>query len=140
MIFRTATALANLGDYLLKQKKYKEAELALREGVGIAEKKRPDDWTTFSMKSLLGGSLLGQKRYAEAEPLLVQGYEGIKQRQDKIRAPSKKYLTEALQRVVQLYEDRGKPGEAAKWRQELEATRKATIKPGPANGAKRRPD
>jgi len=30
---------------------------------------------------MLGGSLLGQKRYAEAEPLLLSGYEGMKQRQ-----------------------------------------------------------
>jgi len=33
---------------------------------------------------MLGGSLLGQKKYAEAEPLLLSGYEGMKQREVKI--------------------------------------------------------
>ena len=38
----------------------------------------------------------------------------------KIPAPRKHYLTEAGERVLQLYEDWGKPEEAAKWRKELE--------------------
>ena len=37
----------------------------------------------------------------------------------KIPAPRKHYLTEAGERVVRLYEDWGKPEEAAKWRAKL---------------------
>ena len=44
----------------------------------------PDDWGTFYTRSMLGFSLLGQKKFVEAEPLLVSGYEGMKQREDKI--------------------------------------------------------
>ena len=51
---------------------------------GHSRKALPDDWRTFNARSLLGGSLLGQKKYAEAEPLLLSGYEGMKQREDKI--------------------------------------------------------
>ena len=68
---------------------------------------------------MLGDSLLGQKKYTEAEPLLVSGYEGMKQRQDKIPANGRVRLKEALQRLVQLYEETGRPDQAAEWKQKL---------------------
>ena len=37
----------------------------------------------------MGATLLGQKKYAEAEPLLLAGYEGMKQREAKIPAAGK---------------------------------------------------
>jgi serine/threonine protein kinase/tetratricopeptide (TPR) repeat protein len=81
-------------------------------------------WTTFNARAMLGGALLAQKKYTEAEPLLVQGYEGMKQREGNIPAADKVRLTEALERLVQLHEVCGKPDEAARWRAEL-AARKA---------------
>ena len=72
-------------------------------------------------ESLLGGALLGQKKYADAEPLLLPGYEGMKQRETTIpphgqgppdRSPGA--AGAALRRL-------DKPDEAAKWRKELEA-------------------
>jgi hypothetical protein len=68
---------------------------------------------------LLGGSLLGQKMFAEAEPLLLQGYAGIKERESAIPLVSRVRLTEAVERLVRLYDDWGKPDEAAKWRARL---------------------
>ena len=56
----------------------------LRECLAIRVKKQPDAWSTFNTQSKLGGVLLGQKKYADAEPLLLQGYEGMKQREAKI--------------------------------------------------------
>jgi hypothetical protein len=55
---------------------------------------------------MLCEALLGQKKYDEAEPLLIMdGYEGIKKRQEKIPEPLRKVrLTEALERLVHLYE------------------------------------
>jgi hypothetical protein len=97
--------------------------LALREILVIRQKKQPDTWTTFYTQSQLGASLLGQKRYAEAEPLLLAGYEGMKQREAKIPAQVKVRLTEALERLVQLYDAWGKPEQAKEWRQKLEAAR-----------------
>jgi len=41
---------------------------------------------------------------AEAEPLLLAGYEGMKQRENKIPTIGKPRLKETLQRRVQLYE------------------------------------
>jgi tetratricopeptide (TPR) repeat protein len=115
--------LAVLGQNLLQQKKYAAAERVMRECLAICEKKEPDAWTTFNTQSMLGGALVGQQNYAEAEPLLLQGYEGLKQRQDKIPPEGKVRLPEALERLVQLYDAWGKKDQADRWRKELEATR-----------------
>ena len=53
---------------------------SLRERV----KRQPEGLPTFYARSLLGRALLGQKKHAEAEPLLLQGYEGVKQRAARI--------------------------------------------------------
>jgi serine/threonine protein kinase/tetratricopeptide (TPR) repeat protein len=108
-----------LGRKHLQQKEYAEAEPLLRQNLSRHEAWRPNDWSRFHRESLLGESLLGQKKYADAEPLLIKGYEGMKQRAAKIPAPFKQYLTKAGERVVRLYDDWGKPEEAAQWRAEL---------------------
>jgi eukaryotic-like serine/threonine-protein kinase len=120
-----AGALAQLGLNLLQQKKPAEAEPLLRECLAIRALKEPDDWRTFNTKSLLGGSLLDQKKYADAEPLLVHGYEGLRQRESKIPPNSKVRLTEALERLVQLYDAWEKKAMADEWRKKLEAHREA---------------
>ena len=70
-------------------------------------------------QSLLGASLLGQKRYGEAEPFLLSGYGGLKAREVKIPAPSKKRVAEAAARIVSLYDAWGKKEKAAEWRAKL---------------------
>ncbi len=116
---RAAGAMAALGLNLLKQEKFAEAALMLRDCVAVREKAQPDEWSTFNSRSLVGGSLLGQKKYSEAEPLLVSGYEGMKAREEKIPAPAKPRLPEAGERVVKLYEAWGRPVKAAEWRKKL---------------------
>ncbi|HWG45253.1 MAG TPA: tetratricopeptide repeat protein [Gemmataceae bacterium] len=120
-----ASALAVRGSMLLSQKKPIEAELKLRECLAIRQKIQPDDWTTFEAKSLLGEALLEQKKYADAEPLLLSGYEGMKQHEAKMPSQDKGRLTKALERLVQFDEAQGKKDEAAKWRKELEAAKTA---------------
>jgi len=118
-------ALGSLGRNLLHQKKWTDAEPLLRECLAIREKDQPDAWHTYNTKSQLGGALLGQKKYADAAPLLLAGYEGMKQREAKIPAATKVRLTEALERLVQLYEAMDKKNDAAKWRKELDGTKAA---------------
>jgi hypothetical protein len=122
---RTADLTDQLAQNLLAQKKHAEAESLLRDGLAVRAKDRPDDWLTFKARSMLGEALLGQKKYAEAEPLLKAGYLGLKERQGKIPPASQTRLTEALERLVRLYEATGRPEEAARWRKELEAARPA---------------
>ncbi len=87
----------------------------------------PEHWLTFNSRSVLGGSLLGQKKFAEAEPLLVSGYEGMKQRDDKIPAASKPQLKEALERMTQLYEATGPSDKATEWKEKLTDFNKAEV-------------
>jgi tetratricopeptide (TPR) repeat protein len=117
---RTAGALAYLGLNLLRQSKHAAAEKALRDCLAVLEKKAPDAWTTFNIRSMLGEAVLGQRRYADAEALLRTGYGGMKEREGKIPPKDKVYLTEALQRLVRLYDAWDKPDEAARWRKELD--------------------
>jgi hypothetical protein len=75
----------------------------------------PEDWRTFNTKSLLGGAMLGQKIYPEAEPLLLAGYEGMKQREDKIPRAAEMRLKDSLERLIDLYTAMDKPDEVTKW-------------------------
>ncbi|HTU18363.1 MAG TPA: tetratricopeptide repeat protein [Gemmataceae bacterium] len=120
----TAAQMAALGHNLLRQHKYDEAEQLLRAGLKIQEAKQPDDWQTFHTRSLLGAALLGQKKYSDAEPRLLSGYQGMKERQDKVPPASKVHLAETLEDLVRLYEAAGKQDAADKWREELEQARK----------------
>jgi eukaryotic-like serine/threonine-protein kinase len=115
----TAISMSGLATVLLREQKYAEAEPLARECLALREKLIPDDWRTFNTQSMLGGSLLGQKKYAEAEPLLLSGYEGLKQREDKIPAVDSMRLQQALQCLVQLYEETRRPDQAAQWKKLL---------------------
>jgi tetratricopeptide (TPR) repeat protein len=95
------------------------AEPLLRELLAIRQQKEPDAWTTFNTKSMLGAVLADQKKFAEAEPLLVAGYEGMKQRKATIPPQRQVRLTQALQSLIWLYDDWGKPAAGAKWRAHL---------------------
>jgi serine/threonine protein kinase len=120
-----ANELAPLGLNLFWQNKWSDAEVVLRDCLAIREKKQPDLWNTFTTRSMLGCALLNQKKYADAEPLLLQGYEGMKQRADTIPAQVRALrLTEAVERLVQLYEANGNKDEAVKWQKELETLKK----------------
>jgi tetratricopeptide (TPR) repeat protein len=120
-----AGALAQCGHALLQLKAWGEAELVLREALSIREKAQPEVWTTFYARSMLGEALAEQKKYSEAERLLVQGFEGLKQRATQIPEPLRAVrLTEAADPLVRLCEALQKKDEAAKWRKEREAVRK----------------
>jgi len=120
-----AAELAGLGSNLLRANKFSEAVVALRESLAIREAKQPDAWTTFNVKSLLGAALLGQKKTADAEPLLVEGCEGLFQRESQIPPAARARLAEAMQRLIEHYSAVGNHSDAARWRKELEARRVA---------------
>jgi serine/threonine protein kinase len=124
-----AAALAMPCLRLLKCERYREAEAYIRECLTIRDKTQPDAWTTFNTRSMLGGALLGQKKQAEAEPLLVKGYEGMKKREKAIPVQARPRLTEALERLIALYDAWGKPAEAARWRKELALWKKGAASP-----------
>jgi tetratricopeptide (TPR) repeat protein len=122
-----------LGRNLVREGKHTEAEPPLREYLALFEKTtagRPCDFVWprqygFRTQVVLGACLLGQKKYAEAELLLREGYQRMKQQPEvegAVPTPlDRRYLIEALGWLVRLYEERGKPEQAAKWREELKA-------------------
>ena len=120
---RYAGELALVALNLLQQKKWTDAEAMLRECLAIREKKQPEVWNTFNTKSMLGGALAGQQKYADAEPLLLAGYEGMKQREATIPPQGKVRVREAVERLVNLYDAWGKKDEADKWRKVLEESK-----------------
>ena len=120
-----ALALDDHGLALVRLKAWSEAEAALSESLAIRKAKEPNGWLTFNTQSMRGAALLGQGQYNEAEPLLLDGYQGLKQREGTISWTNKsRVMTEAAERLVQLYDAWDRPDEAAKWRKEREALQK----------------
>lgn len=82
----------------------------------------PDDWLTFSARSALGENLMARKRYAEAEPLLICGYNGLRDREAAIPVANKPRVAKAGERIMRLYEETARPDKAAEWKRKLRET------------------
>jgi serine/threonine protein kinase len=105
-----------LGECLLRQGRFDRAVSVLRACVPNPERKYAHAWSGYWSQSLLGAALLGQKEYAEAEPLLLAGYQGMKEWKDRTPVPERARIRETLDQVVQLYEMWGKKERAQEWR------------------------
>jgi eukaryotic-like serine/threonine-protein kinase len=112
----TIASAADLALAYVSQGKFAEAEPLAREALETGKKVQPDDWQRFRAESLLGASLAGQKKFADAEPLLLEGYQGMLARKDRIAVPDQYHLDLARKWLVQLYQAWGRPKEAAQWR------------------------
>jgi hypothetical protein len=95
-----------------------EAESLIRETLSFSEKVLPDHPRTCYWQSVLGVILLGQRRYAEAEPLILKGYQGMKE-QEATYLGVELELGEAGERVVRFYEVTNQPEKAREWREKL---------------------
>jgi hypothetical protein len=122
--------LSALATSLRHQQKFAQAEPLYRECLAMRETNCPTAWYTFYTRTMLGATLLGKRKYEEAEPLLISGYEGMRERENSIRERTK-VLTETLQSMVQLYEATGRDEKAAEWKGKLAVVR--------ATGPKRKP-
>jgi hypothetical protein len=120
-----------LGGARKLQGRWAEAETALRECLTLWEQSKDDDWFHCTVQSALGGALLAQKKFAEAEPLLISGYEGMKQREEIIGRFYKPQIWYALARLPILYQEWGKPEKAAEWKAKLDAAPRPTLPPPP---------
>ena len=69
----------------------------------------------------MGETLAGQKKYQEAEAFLLEGYEGMATRKDRIPVPDWYHLERARDWIIRLYSDWGKPEKAADWQQRAHA-------------------
>ncbi len=111
----TMVSAADLALAYVSQGKFTASESLAREALAVYRQKQPDDWQAYRAESLLGASLAGQKKYAEAEPLLLEGYQGMAARKDRIAVPDRYHLDRARDWIAQFYEAWGKPEKAAEW-------------------------
>ena len=61
---------------------------------------------------MLGASLAGQKKFAEAEPLLLEGYQGMLARKERMAVSDWYHLDRAREWVVRLCQVWDKPAKA----------------------------
>ena len=111
--------LAALGESLLERQRFVEAADALRQARDVLARQQPTTkWLSPDVSSLLGAALAGDGKPGEAEPLLISGYEGLR---DTPGSPPSR-LRKAIERLVAFYVAAGRPADAAPWRARLEAT------------------
>jgi eukaryotic-like serine/threonine-protein kinase len=115
-------SLMMLGRCLIGVRNYGEAESVLRDCVRVKRNSQPDHWTTARAGSILGEALTARQSFQEAEELLLTAERSLAEKRDKI-PPIERDLTlrDAIDRLIRLYDAWGKPAEAEKWRNRLQA-------------------
>ena len=107
-----ASAWTLLGMILNKTRKRAQAESYLRDALSLYTRAKPQDARGIAgIRGALGECLMDQKRYEEAEPFLSESYNSLKVGQIQ-QSPT---LSEAISRLVTLYEKWGKPAQAAQY-------------------------
>jgi Tfp pilus assembly pilus retraction ATPase PilT len=117
----TVVTISNVGWARLQQKRYGDAEAALRQAAAILIRTAPTTWERFNVDSMLGAALSAQKKFAEAEPLLIAGYDGMGSGKPTTNAAMVSRFTreQAGEAIVQLYADWGQTAKHAEWLQKL---------------------
>jgi serine/threonine protein kinase len=110
--------LSSLATTLRQQQRFAEAEPLYRECLASRETNCPNAWYTHYTRAMLGATLVGKRKFDEAEPLLISGYEGMRERENSIRERTK-VLTETMQNFVQLFEATSRLEQAAEWKDKL---------------------
>jgi hypothetical protein len=106
------------------QKRNSAAAYHLKAVLEARQRSLPADHPDIQTSRLdLGTTRLQQKRYAEAEQFLLEAYAALKQHETNF-PESKSLATEALRRLVQLYDSSDKKDQAAEWRTKLEEQKK----------------
>ena len=111
-------AISSLASTLSRQQRFSEAEPLYRECLAMRETNCPNAWYTYYTRLRLGTTLMGKRLYAEAEPLIISGYEGMRERELAIRDRTK-VLTESIQGLIQLFDATARPEKADEWRAKL---------------------
>ena len=104
---------------LMKEGRFNEAVEVLRGCLSMRRKTLPKGhWLIAEAMSRLGGALAGEGEFVLAEPLLLEAYTALKGNPQ----VTMDYKRQAIQRIIQLHESRGKPDKASAWRQRLGET------------------
>jgi non-specific serine/threonine protein kinase/serine/threonine-protein kinase len=112
---QAARVIASVGWVQLQLRRLSEAEASLRQALEILNKTDPDSWWKYNTRSMLGATLAAQRKYVEAEPLLLSGYEGLKQRKPDFVFRCQFTLQQAGEAMAKFYQDSGQPEKAVAW-------------------------
>jgi tetratricopeptide (TPR) repeat protein len=104
-----ADKLAAIGLMRLQRSDWETSERVLQRCLALRQQQQPEQWGQYNTMSMLGATLMGQQRYVEAEPLLLAGYEGMVRHQSELPSTADIGLTEALDRLIELYTAMGQP-------------------------------
>jgi hypothetical protein len=122
---RKVDLLAKIGHCLVLAGQPVQAEKHVWAAFALNEKNHANEWPAFALRSLLGSTLVKQGRYVAAEPLLLDGYKGMKKRQESMPRQARHHLSGALAGLVELYDAWGKKDQADAWRKTLQAAKDA---------------
>ena len=115
-----AASLCELAMFLQFNGSLAEAESLMRQCVDIRKRVFPSgDWRIATANCSFGAILSREGKYQEAEPLLLTAHEDLRAYPPPPAQAAQ--LGDALNRIVQLYQDWGKPEKAAEWRTKLPA-------------------
>jgi serine/threonine protein kinase len=102
--------------WLMQRQKWETAEAVLRDSLSIQERKSAI-WRNYNTRAVLGAVLQFQGKYEQATSYLLEGYNGMKLREDLIPPEVREArLTEALDQLIQLHVALDNPNEAEKYR------------------------
>ncbi len=115
-----SSSLIGLGGALINGGDAAGAESHLQEAIAIREGLFPEGhWKIASARSNLGACMTALERFVEAEPLLLAGYNQVKQQ----KGDGHRTTRECLQRVVNLYESWAASEPGTKYAKEAQAWR-----------------
>jgi len=123
----TTTSMDTLGLVLLAQRKYVEAEPILRECVAARHESLPGDFRLFATEAALGESLAGQGKRAEAEGLLLAGYDGMKEHEQRTSAVNRRRLIQAGDGIVEFFRRNGETAKVAEWQRKVDQERRGLL-------------
>jgi hypothetical protein len=105
----------------MEHQNFLATETDLRACLAIRSARDPNSWRVSNTLSLLGSSLAAQKRFEEAEQFLIDGYNGLRQREAQIPEQYRNRLWDAVERLVALYASWGKAEETRRWQSVLDS-------------------
>jgi tetratricopeptide (TPR) repeat protein len=117
-----ASCAVGLGETLIAQGQYADAEAVLRRTLNSQLKTMPMAWQTAKTRSLLGEAIMRLQRFKEAEPLVVDGYREMSKTAGSMPPIEKAALKESGDRVIRLFTEWHMEAKVQEWAQTIGAS------------------
>jgi eukaryotic-like serine/threonine-protein kinase len=123
-------ALVILGWLKIREQKFAEAEAVLKDACSFLADPRhgvSQNLPAYGCQAELAASMIGQKRFAEAEPILLRSDDDLMRIEpDLVPGQRGYYFTagESEEWTIRMYQEWGKPDQAAEWNTKLQAAKR----------------